>query len=136
MGIVASSAGRVPAHTAEAVNERIRRETNRRIAACARQGRAAIDERLRQLDREWDVERCIETAAAGLSLLGLGLGAFKHRRWYLLPTAVSAFLLQHALQGWCPPLPLLRRLGVRTADEINRERYALLSLREGAATKH
>jgi hypothetical protein len=39
------------------------------------------------------------------------------------------FLLQHAVQGWCPPLPLLRRLGVRTADEINEERYALKALR-------
>ena len=40
-----------------------------------------------------------------------------------------SFLLQHALQGWCPPLPLFRRLGVRTAREIARERYALQALR-------
>jgi hypothetical protein len=33
------------------------------------------------------------------------------------------------LQGWCPPLPILRSLGVRTADEINEERYALKALR-------
>jgi hypothetical protein len=38
-------------------------------------------------------------------------------------------LLQHAVQGWCPPIPILRRLGFRTADEINRERYALKALR-------
>jgi hypothetical protein len=37
--------------------------------------------------------------------------------------------MQHALQGWCPPLPLLRRLGVRTQQEIERERYALKALR-------
>ena len=42
-----------------------------------------------------------------------------------LTAAVPAFLLQHAIQGWCPPLPVFRRLGVRTADEINRERVAL-----------
>jgi hypothetical protein len=46
-----------------------------------------------------------------------------------LPVVVAGFLLQHALQGWCPPLPVLRRLGVRTADEINQERYALKALR-------
>ena len=33
--------------------------------------------------------------------------------------------MQHALQGWCPPLPVLRRLGFRTQNEIERERYAL-----------
>jgi hypothetical protein len=37
--------------------------------------------------------------------------------------------LQHAVQGWCPPIPVLRRFGFRTADEINRERYALKALR-------
>ena len=42
---------------------------------------------------------------------------------------MSLFLLQHALQGWCPPLPLLRRLGVRTQAEIERERYALKAIR-------
>jgi len=47
----------------------------------------------------------------------------------VLPFLVSAFLLQHAIQGWCPPVPILRRLGFRTADEINRERYALKVLR-------
>ena len=85
--------------------------------------------RLAELDREWDIERCLETTAASLALVGTALGATVNRRWYALPAAVGAFLMQHALQGWCPPLPLLRRLGVRTADEINQERYALKALR-------
>ena len=38
-------------------------------------------------------------------------------------------MLQHALQGWCPPLPLFRRLGFRTQEEIARERYALKGMR-------
>jgi hypothetical protein len=42
---------------------------------------------------------------------------------------VTAFLFQHAVQGWCPPLPILRRLGFRTASEIDTERYALKALR-------
>jgi hypothetical protein len=33
------------------------------------------------------------------------------------------------VQGWCPPLPVFRRLGIRTASEIDYERYALKSLR-------
>jgi hypothetical protein len=42
---------------------------------------------------------------------------------------VTGFLLQHALQGWCPPVPLLRKTGVRTMREIDIERYALKALR-------
>ena len=37
--------------------------------------------------------------------------------------------LQHAVQGWCPPLAVWRRLGVRTQSEIDEERYALKALR-------
>jgi hypothetical protein len=42
---------------------------------------------------------------------------------------VFTFLAQHALQGWCPPIPVIRRLGVRTRAEIERERNALKALR-------
>jgi len=49
--------------------------------------------------------------------------------WLILPAAVTAFLFQHAIQGWCPPVPILRRLGFRTSDEINKERYALKAVR-------
>jgi hypothetical protein len=62
-------------------------------------------------------------------LTGLALGKTVHRGWYALPAAVAAFLLQHALQGWCPPLPIFRRRGVRTAEEIQHERTALKALR-------
>ena len=50
-------------------------------------------------------------------------------RWLALPALVTGFLFQHAVQGWCPPLPILRRLGVRTAREIELERVALKMLR-------
>lgn len=44
-------------------------------------------------------------------------------------TNVLGFLFQHAVQGWCPPVSLLRRLGFRTSSEIDAERYALKALR-------
>jgi hypothetical protein len=81
------------------------------------------------LDRDWDIERVLETMAPTFSLVGLALGVTKNRRWLLVPAVVQTFFLQHALQGWCPPIPLLRRLGFRTMDEINEERYALKALR-------
>ena len=51
------------------------------------------------------------------------------RKWLLLSGAVLGFLLQHAINGWCPPIPLLRRFGIRTRSEIDREKYALKILR-------
>jgi hypothetical protein len=67
--------------------------------------------------------------APSITLLGIGLGLTHHRNWFALPILVQSFFLQHALQGWCPPVPLLRRLGVRTASEIDHERNALKALR-------
>jgi hypothetical protein len=92
-------------------------------------GPAGIQKRLNELQREWDIERAIEANASSLALAGLALGFFVSSWFYLLPAAVAAFLLQHALQGWCPPVPVLRRLGYRTQTEIEQERYALKALR-------
>lgn len=120
---------RVALNTSHTVNERIRRQTDRNVAHYATAGREEIDTRLKELDQEWDIERILEANASVLALAGVGLGATVSRRWLLLPGLVTAFLCQHALQGWCPPVPILRRLGVRTTKEINEERYALKALR-------
>jgi hypothetical protein len=124
-----ATATRVPEATAEHVNAAIRRRTAANVARCAAGGPAAIDARLRALDREWDIERTLEANAATASLLGLALGATLDRRFFVLPAIVAGFLLQHALEGWCPPVPVFRRLGVRTQTEIDHERYALKALR-------
>ncbi len=120
---------RVPEHTAHHVNEWIRHRTEESVARFAQAGPEAIDRRLKELDREGDIERILEANAATVALVGLGLGAMVNRRFYLLLPVVAGFLLQHAVQGWCPPMPVFRRLGVRTASEIDQERYALKALR-------
>lgn len=120
---------RVLASSPESVNEAIRRSTETNIARAAAGGPAAIDARLRELDREWDIERTLEANAATLAATGGVLALAADRRWAIVPAIVGGFLLQHALQGWCPPVPVFRRLGVRTASEINRERMALKALR-------
>lgn len=117
---------RVEANTRGTVNDKIRHETDKRIAHLIRHP-SLIPARLRALDREWDIERTLETGSSTLSLTGLLLGLFHNRRWLFLPLAVQTFFLQHALQGWCPPLPLFRRLGIRTMREILYERHALES---------
>src|SRR3954470_10402468 len=103
-----STVDRVPNRTSDSVNEAIRDETERRIEQVKRSGRAAIERRLAELNAEWDIERTLEANAATVSLIGVTLGATVDRRWFALPAVVGAFLLQHAVQGWCPPLPVFR----------------------------
>ena len=93
------------------------------------EGPAAIDERIKQLDREWDVERTLEMNAAAIAFTGTVLAAVINKRWLLVPFLVTGFLAQHALHGWCPPVEILRKMGVRTRPEIDREKYALKALR-------
>jgi F0F1-type ATP synthase assembly protein I len=127
--MIPSTVDRVPLNTADVYNERIRQDAERRVAQCARLGRAAIDKRLAELDQEWDVERTLEANAATAVLVGSTLGFLVDRRFFLFPIVVGGFLLQHAVQGWCPPLPVFRSMGVRTQPEIEEERYALKALR-------
>ena len=93
------------------------------------EGKAAIDKRIEELDREWDIERTLEMNAAAFALTGSILAAVVNKRWLILPAVVSAFLAQHAVQGWCPPVLWFRKMGVRTRPEIDREKYALKALR-------
>jgi hypothetical protein len=127
--MIPSTVDRVPHHTAEHVNEDIGRRTEDAVARVAALGPSAIERRLAELDREWDIERTLEANAASVVLIGAALGTLVDRRFFALPAVVAGFLLQHAIQGWCPPLPLFRRAGVRTAAEIAEERYALKALR-------
>jgi hypothetical protein len=127
--MIPSTTQRVPRNTAGHVNDEIRRRTEESVARCAATGPEAIDRRLAELDREWDVERTLEANAATVAAVGAGLALLADRRFALLPLVVGGFLLQHAVQGWCPPLPVFRRLGVRTQTEIDHERYALKALR-------
>ncbi|WP_197913173.1 MULTISPECIES: hypothetical protein [unclassified Variovorax] len=120
---------RVEMHTDSALNEEIGARTEAELLRLERAGRAAIEERLTELEEEWDIERVLQTNASALVLAGLALGTGFDRRFLALPIAVFAFFAQHAFQGWCPPIPLLRRLGIRTMREIERERYAIKVLR-------
>lgn len=120
---------RVEEHTSEAINQAIVEATRQRIRQYANSSPDAISQRLSELDHEWDTERALECNASALAFSGVVLAATVGRRWLLLPGLVTGFLFQHALQGWCPPLPVLRRLRFRTSAEINEERYALKALR-------
>lgn len=120
-----STVDRVPLQTPDQVNAAIRRQTQENADRAIAAGPPAIARRLEELDREWDIERMLETNAGTAVVVGCVLGATVNKKWFALPAVVGAFLVQHALQGWCPPLPVFRRLGVRTAEEIESERKLL-----------
>jgi len=127
--MIPTTSQRVPLHTNAAVNARIRRQTEENVRRLAYAGAEAIEQRLRELDAEWDIERTLEANAATATIVGSILGATVDRRFFVIPGLVAGFLLQHAVQGWCPPLPIMRRLGFRTAREIDEERNALKAMR-------
>jgi hypothetical protein len=132
--MVAKSIDRVPRQTRTEINDRIARQTDVNIAYFT-QHPEQIRQRLRELDEEWDVERALETAAPSITLFGIAMSFLRGRSWILLPILVQSFFLQHALQGWCPPLPILRKMGFRTVEEIDRERYALKAVQESNGNK-
>ena len=126
--MIPNTAERVTHSTSDAVNRAIQADIRDSVRWHADHPEQ-IPSRLRELDAEWDIERTLEANASTLAFTGVVLGATVDRRWLALPAIVTAFLFQHAVQGWCPPLPILRRMGFRTAREIDTERTALKALR-------
>jgi len=120
---------RVRAHTDPEIVQQIDARMEERIRFYATQPPDVISRRIEELEQEWDIDRWLETNAAGLALSGVLLSVFRNRKWLLLTAGVLGFLLQHSVQGWCPPVSVLRRFGIRTRREIDREKYALKLLR-------
>ena len=127
--LISNSVSRVPRNTASHVNQRLFDTAVKNLERAAEGGREGITERLAELDREWDIERLIGTAAPVILIAGLTLGLKRNRRFLAIPFAVAAALIVHGLEGWAPPLPILRWRGFRTPEEIDEERYALRALR-------
>jgi hypothetical protein len=120
---------RVSRNTSERINARIRHQAEASVNRLALAGSKEIDKRLAELDQEWDVERVVEVLAPSATLLWMTLGTRVNRKLLALAAVIQGFVLFHALQGWFPPLPILRRLGIRTSSEIDEERSALKALR-------
>jgi hypothetical protein len=125
----ALGADRVREHTDDDVLRRLDDERRRRIADALSEEPTELTARIEELEGRSDVERVLEMNAASLALGGVLLGAFVSRRFLVIPAIVLGFLLQHAIQGWCPPLTVLRRRGVLTRRELETEKAALRALR-------
>jgi hypothetical protein len=128
---------RVRDHSPGHVNRRIAREIDIRVQHCMREGREALLERLAELDREWDIDRVVMANFAivggsaylvGLQRLTQGpLWGERRTGWLYFVGAQLGFLLLHASIGWCPPVVVWRRIGIRTKVEIELERSLLLA---------
>jgi hypothetical protein len=115
-------------HTARSVLRRIDDDTLDHLMQVEARPETA-SRRLEALDREWDLDRTIEAEAAAMGLMGLALGAFVRPAFLALPATVGAAVFMFGTRGMYPLLPIFRRLGIRTAREIERERYAVKALR-------
>jgi hypothetical protein len=120
---------RVRENTFDFQNQEIDDEILDNINFYSGQSNEEITARIEELEQEWDMERVLEINAAGFSTAGLLLGTFVNKKWLILPGVVAFFLGQHAVQGWCPPLEVLRAMKFRTRKEIAKEKFALKVVR-------
>lgn len=88
-----------------------------------------VNLRLGELDKEWNLEKILAVNASAAILTGMILGAASDKKWYILPTAVAGFLLQHGIEGWSAPASVFRLFGFRSKQEIEEERQSLMVLR-------
>lgn len=120
---------RVREHTDPDRLRQIDEQTRQHVARYLDADEATITRRIEQVENETDMERLLQINASTLALTGTLLGLLHSRRWFAVPVVVLSFLLQHGLQGWCPPVVVFRRLGVRSRQEIDGEKQALKALR-------
>jgi hypothetical protein len=121
---------RIRAHTPRGVNEKIDAKTQAVIDDLSVMGPEAIELRLKELDKEWDIDRVLMLNFSSLVLLQL-LAARKNKKWLWGPLFQTPFLLLHSTYGWCPPMLWFRLLGFRTRQEIQDERDELIRLSSG-----
>jgi hypothetical protein len=121
---------RIREHSSEGANRRIDRETRGAIAE-ARHSSVARTARIRELEKEWNIDRAL---MLNFGIVG-AFTAFKAMQqmkrtghlggWGLFFWVQMGFLVNHAVRGWCPPMPVFRRLGFRSPNEISAEMVAL-----------
>lgn len=111
--------------SSESANRKIDQRTRESVARVTAGGRPAVEARLVELQKEWDIDRVLMANFAGLVLAQL-LAARRDRRWLWGPLLQTPLLMMHATIGWCPPMLWFRPMGFRTRFEIQAEREVLL----------
>ncbi len=131
--ILPATSQRVATYTNPEINELIRSNTLENLLCLEDAEAEELTRRIQKLNSEWDIERFVEAKAA-LCVMGCSMfGIAKNKYWSFLTLIAATFLLQHALLGWCPSAPIMRKVGIRTAEEINQEKAVLKILRKDFA---
>jgi hypothetical protein len=127
--IFPDSASRVRISTSKKNNDKIDAQMEEIVSKYITASKSDISKRIEELNKEWDIERVLEANASALIFIGTLLGFLVNVWLFVICGFISFYLLTHALQGWCPPLPIIRRLGIRTVYEICTEKMILKYLR-------
>ena len=120
---------RVRENTEQYVNEELDERAEDRVRGFAASSGEEMTARIKELEKEWSIERLIESEAPMMAIAGLGLGAAVSRKFLVLPAFVFSMVALHGIQGWYPMIPLFRRMGFRSRKEIDREKFAMKALR-------
>lgn len=129
---IINSQDRIRLHTIQGINEKIDRETMDNVLAfkkLPKDKRVEISRRIEELNQEWDVDRVVMTNFAVVGGTTILRSLWKKKALGALAIQMS-FLLYYAVKGWCPPLPIFRKLGFRTKSEIEREKNELVKILE------
>ena len=109
--------------------EQIDAKIEQNIRFYATQQPEAISRRIEELDQECDLDRSMALYGSAIGLGTILFSFIGGKKWLLLGGTALGLLLKHAVDGTSPVVPLLRKFGVRTRTEIDREKYALKILR-------
>ena len=118
---------RVRNHSPKLFTKAIDTQTDYVLKKTIERGPIAIRERLIELDKEWDIDRILMLTYSGAMTAQIVWSArLKKKHFFWSAFIQTSFLFFYATYGWCPPVPLLRKLGFRTRFEIQAEREELL----------
>jgi hypothetical protein len=124
----ATETDRVRRYTSAEMLRQIEERIEHNIKFYAAQPTEVVEQRIAELEREWSIERYLQVNVCTVGLLTTFLALTSNRKWAVLTCGALGFFLYHGLRGFDPPIPLLRRMGIRTRKEIDREKYALKAL--------
>jgi hypothetical protein len=116
---------RVRRYTPEEILRQIDEQIERNVAYYAAQSDEVIDRRIDELKQEWSIDRYLQANVAACGFVGSALGLITGKKWILLTLAAFGFFLNHNLTGSDALALRLRRFGLRTRSEIDREIFAL-----------
>ena len=90
----------------------------------------AIQNRIQELEKEWDLERVYELNSTFSELDGTLLGKILNKNHTKLPFSTITVLTQEKGESWNAPISHFKSLGYRSAEEIEAEKQALKALKE------